>query len=160
MAPLGWWEGGESCSSCIPNCHPYVTSCLAVAHCQWAAQTPLTNGEQRRDIVQNRRSPPTRLDFAHESMLSLAGAEGSPDAAGTHTPCTAAHCAGMVQLVICISLVMFVVGSSRAFTLCTIPPPAATSSGPTTVPVMIGFFVTGSTAADDTVSAPLSALRA
>jgi hypothetical protein len=67
--------------------------------------------------------------------------------------------AHIVQFVICINLVMLVVGSIRALTLCTMPPPATTSMGAVTVPVMDSFFVTGSTAADDTDRAPLSALQ-
>lgn len=46
---------------------------------------------------------------------------------------------------------MFVVGSISWLMLCSIPPPAGTFMGCTTVPLMTGFFVFESTAAEATV---------
>jgi formate hydrogenlyase subunit 4 len=69
---------------------------------------------------------------------------------------TCLYCVGgfvTVQFVICIKRVMLVVGSSSWLTLCTIPPPACTFIGLMTVPLMMGFFVLGSTADELTVSA-------
>jgi hypothetical protein len=54
---------------------------------------------------------------------------------------------------------MLVVGSSSWLTLCTMPPPACTFIGLITVPLMIGFFVFGSTAEELTVSASEDSLQ-
>jgi hypothetical protein len=54
---------------------------------------------------------------------------------------------------------MLVVGSSSWLTLCTMPPPACTFIGLMTVPLMMGFFVLGSTAEELTVSASDDSLQ-